>query len=249
MFTEVKFVLAKSTGKPQTVQQLNVWFSPSSTIKLHKYLGLYVEGQLRFHQLVHNQQHQARTGLEVYINDYVSLMPVGYVYTWNFKYGKFPAAIPENEHRMFEQVVVKLKAGRLNLNNRFRLEQRWIEHNVISNEGVISRQNWVYKNRFRYRLLANVPINKSKMEAKTFFFSVWDEMFVSFGKNVTYTLPDQNRIYFGFGYKFNASGTVSLGYMNQYLLSKNGTKAESNHTPFINFNYDFDLTKIKKKRM
>jgi hypothetical protein len=241
-----KSLAAPKHGR-QTVQQFNNWLVPSANIRFHKYAGLYIEGQLRFNRFIYNQQHQFRTGIEIHVNEQISFMPVAYVYTWNFQYGEFPMAITENEHRMFEQLFFKFKSGRVNWNNRFRMEQRWIEHNIANAEGRVYRQGWTYKNRFRYRLLANIPLNKPTMRAKTIFLSFWDEFFISFGKHVTYYLPDQNRAYAGLGYKFNKNGTINLGYMHQLLISRNGERAESNHTLFVGFNYDFDLRNLRKK--
>ncbi len=243
----VKQSAAKPGHERQTAQQFNNWFVPSVNIRFHKYVGLYVEGQLRFNQFIHNQQHQFRTGLDIHVNEQISFMPVAYVYTWNYQYGEFPMAIVANEHRMFEQFFFKFKSGIVQWNNRFRMEQRWIEHNVKGTDGIIIREGWTYRNRFRYRLLANIPLNHSTMQAKTLFLSFWDEFFVSFGKNTTYYLPDQNRAYGGVGYKFNKNGTINLGYMHQLLTSANGARAESNHTLFIGFNYDFDLRNLRKR--
>ena len=86
------------------------------------------------------------------------------------------------------------------------------------------------------------------MDAKTIILSIYDEVFISFGKKVTYNLPDQNRIYLGLGYKFNNYGTVNVGYLNQLIIKSNGLKAESNHTLFLGVNYVLDFTKMKKKK-
>jgi hypothetical protein len=239
-------LLAKSSQR-HIDQQFNNWFVPSLNLKLHKYVGLYFEGQFRFNQFAHNQQHQARGWLDIFVNDKVTISPVGYVYTWNYKYGKQPVSVVENEHRLFEQMTIKGSTSRLFFEQRLRIEQRWQEHKVKQSDGSYEVANYIYKNRLRYRFLMNVPINHKVMDAHTFFFSLWDEVFISFGKNVTYKLPDQNRAYAGFGYKFNKYGTIQLGYMHQLIVKKEGLLAESNHTLFVGFNYMVDFTKMKKR--
>lgn len=191
-------VLAVQDFKRETAQQFNNWFVPA--LKFHKYVGLNLEGQLRFNEFSHNQQHQARTWLDLYLCDQVAFSPIGYVYAWNYEYGEQPLAVAENEHQIFEQVVMKFSAGRMQFNNRLRLEQRWQEHQVKQANGTYEREGYTYKNRFRYRLMLDIPLGKhKKVEARTFYISVWDEVFTSFGKSVTYNLPDQNRAYLGFG--------------------------------------------------
>jgi hypothetical protein len=227
-------------------QQLNGWFNPSLNIKLHKYIGFYVEGQLRFSQFIKSQQHQIRGTMDMFLTNNITISPIGYVYTWNYQYGKQPLSIPENFHCFFEQINIKHNTGRVFLEQRARLEQRWQENKIEQTDGSYKVENYTYQNRFRYRFMINVPINKKMMSAGTVFLSAWDEVFVSFGKNIHYNLPDQNRIYGGLGYKFNKYGTVQLGYLNQLIIKKEGTLAESNHTLFLGFNYLIDFTKKKK---
>ncbi|MFN8308572.1 MAG: DUF2490 domain-containing protein [Chitinophagales bacterium] len=238
---------AQTSRPPQTVQQFNNWFVPAVSFRFHQYVGITVEGQLRFNQFVHNQQHQARGWLDLFVNDHFVISPVGYVYTWNYRYGKMPVAVPENEHRLFEQLVWKFSEGRFYFNNRVRLEQRWVEHKSSNSLDAFARNGFVYSNRLRYRFQVSVPLNHRDLRSKTIYLSAYDECFISFGKAVTYKFPDQNRAYLGLGYKFSASGSVGLGYMHQLILRSNATKAESNHTIVVSFNYDFDLRKKKRK--
>ncbi|MFN8315654.1 MAG: DUF2490 domain-containing protein [Chitinophagales bacterium] len=240
-------MLAQSVER-HTDQQFNNWFVPSLNLRVHKYVGFYLEGQLRFNQFTHSQQHQLRGNMDVFVNDKVTISPIGYVYTWNYKYGKQPVAVTENEHRIYEQINIKLNTCRLFFEQRLRLEQRWQEHKVKQSDGSYQLQNYIYKNRLRYRIMVNVPINHKVMDAHTVFFSAWDEVFISFGKNVTYRLPDQNRAYAGFGYKFSKYGTVQLGYLHQLIIKKEGMLAESNHTLFVGFNYVVDFTKMRKHK-
>jgi len=231
----------------QTDNQFNNWISPSLNLKFHKYVGMTFDGQFRFNQFQYNMQHQTRSSVDIFVTDKLSISPICYVYTWNFPYGKQPVKVGENEHRMYQQISYKDHINRFYFDNRIRMEQRWSEHKILQSDGSWRVENYIYKNRFRYRFLVNIPINSPTMTEKTFFFSVYDELFVSFGKNVTYKLPDQNRAYVGFGYKFNKFGTIQSGYLHQLIIKKDGTLRESNHTFYVGFNYLIDFTKLKKK--
>jgi len=227
-------MLAQGSQK-HTDHQFNNRFNPSLNFRVHKYVGFYIEGQLQFNEFKYNQQHQIRGMLDVFLTNNITLSPIGYVYTWNYKYGKQPTKIAENLHCIYEQINVKHSINRLFFEQRVRMEQRWQENKVLQTDGSYQIKNYIYKNRFRYRFMLNVPINKKTMSAGAIFVSAWDEMFIGFGKNVHYNLPDQNRVYAGLGYKFNKYGTMQLGYLNQLLIKKEGTLAESNHTIYHSY--------------
>ncbi len=123
------------SGERETVTQALQWFSINSNIKMTKRLTLMAEGQFRFADDFDQQQYQARTALDIKINDHFSVVPLGYVYTWNYKYGKQPAAFENNEHRIWQQVFYKHNFRRLKVDHRLRLEERFIQQHHITSEG------------------------------------------------------------------------------------------------------------------
>ena len=78
-----------------------------------------------------------------------------------------------------------------------RLEQRW--------------QNGNYNDRFRYRLFLSIPVNHPKIQDKTFFPIVFDEVF--FINKDPYFL--RNRIFGGAGYMISKVVTVQAGFLRQ----------------------------------
>lgn len=244
-FIGIKNATAQSYTR-ETAQQFTQWFNPNLTLKFHKNVGLNFDGQLRFCNFKESMQHQMRGSLEIYWKNFI-FSPIGYVYTWNYRYGKQPSVFPTGEHRIWEQIAFSHKEGRVNFNHRLRIEQRLQGKAVqLPNDGY-TEDGFVYSNRIRYRFLMNIPLNSKTMSAKTVYASLYDEVFMSFGKNVTYNLPDQNRAFAGIGYKFNDFGAITLGYLHQLIMKKNGLKAESNHTLYLGLIYTIDFTKFKKK--
>ena len=69
-----------------------------------------------------------------------------------------------------------------------------------------------YKNRFRYRLLATVPINHPEMIPGTFYGYLGDEIFFT-SKEPYY---ERNRFFTGLGYKFSPLFALQSGYMRQF---------------------------------
>ncbi|MFM7103911.1 MAG: DUF2490 domain-containing protein, partial [Flavobacteriales bacterium] len=96
-------------------------------------------------------------------------------------------------------------------------------------------------NRVRYRIMANIPINKKEMADNTLFLSLYDEVFLGLGQNIAKNVLDQNRLYAALGWRFNAKFSLQLGYMNQYVIKSDGIKAERNHTLQAAIFYNLDL--------
>jgi hypothetical protein len=113
---------------------------------------------------------------------------------------------PENlkvatEFRLWEQMTINQFLDRVKLEHRYRIEQRWV--------------NGLYRNRFRYRLNMFVPLNNTKIVPKTFFISVYDEIFL----NNAAPNFERNRFSAALGYQFNRSINVQAGWLNQYNYS------------------------------
>jgi hypothetical protein len=113
---------------------------------------------------------------------------------------------PENltvatEFRLWEQMTVNQFLSRLKIEHRYRIEQRWV--------------NGLYRNRFRYRLNMFVPLNHKKIEPKTWFISVYDEVFI----NNKAPHFERNRFSAALGYQIDKSINVQAGWLNQYNYS------------------------------
>lgn len=121
-----------------------------------------------------------------------------------------------NEHRIFQQFITRQSISKIKVQHRYRFEQRWVE-------------NADFKLRFRYFLSLNIPINNPDIIAKTWYASIYNEIFI----NNEQIIFDRNRLYIGVGYKLNKSAKFELGYMNQFL--NNNNRDQINLITFINF--------------
>lgn len=121
-----------------------------------------------------------------------------------------------NEHRIFQQFITRQSISRVKIQHRYRFEQRWIE-------------NADFRVRFRYFLSLNIPINNSDMIAKTWYASIYNEIFL----NSEQVVFDRNRLYCGIGYKLNSSAKFEVGYMNQFLNNRN--RDQINLITFVSF--------------
>jgi hypothetical protein len=235
---------ANAQSSRQVVDQSITWFSLNSNVKIAKKWSAVVDGQFRFAQDLQNMQHMLRIGASYDITSKLSVVPVGYSYIWNYKYGKQPAGFVNNENRIWQQVFFKHKVRSVSVNHRLRLEERYIQNHKAANEGTPA-YNAYSDNQFRvrYRILANIPISKKTIEAKTIYLSIWDEAFISWGKTVTYNDINQNRIFVGPGYQVTKALSIQGGFFYQMLIKANGAKQENNTGAMLQLNYNIDLTK------
>lgn len=241
----ISFVIpanSQSFSDRETVNQGAQWFAFTTNTKIHKRVSILAEGQFRYARTFEPMQFQARTGIDFHINKKLSVLG-GYVYSWNPLYGKQPAAFSNNEHRIFEQIVYKHSVGRLNFHHRGRVEQRFVQVHANENGEVINEGYDLYLNRARYRFMVNIPLNHAKMEPKTIYASVYDEIFMEWGKNIVYHKPDQNRVFGGLGYQVNKQFSFQAGFFYQMLIKLSGVKQENNIGFQVQASYNIDLTR------
>ena len=143
----------------------------------------------------------------------------GYGSIRSARYGDFPSAQPAFEHRAWEQLTVRNDVKPLELEHRYRVEQRWLQNFNASGD-----YSWRYQNRFRYQFKANLPVGPR------WYLTGGDELFIHFGGNHGASLFDQNRAFAGMGYKVSARNRLEVTYMNQFIVQRNGRVEESNHT-------------------
>lgn len=246
------------------VQQTNAWVFYTGNHKLSEKFGLHTEYQWRRNDLFQSwMQSQIRLGLDYnFAKDMSTTAGYSFIDTWAYglfaeettpKYNHYRFA----EHRVWEQFITKQKLGRIYTQNRFRLEQRWIENKTKDSLGVYVRDNeinsgdhaepWKYRNRARYRYMIQIPLNHKEMVDNTLFIQASDEIFVNFGKGVKYNIFDQNRLYLALGWRFNHHCNLQLGYMNQFIQKSDGMHKENNHTLQVSITYNLDFTEMGKK--
>lgn len=242
----VLIVLTTSFGvaqndKRETVTQSIQWLAVTSNLKISQRVSILVDGQFRQAAQMEPMQYQARTGVDIKLNKNFSIVPVGYVYTWNDRYGKQPAAHINNEHRIWEQATYKHTAGKIQLEHRLRVEQRFLEHHSVDEHGHVTYDGYsVLQHRLRYRLQARMPLSRTT-ETKSYYAIVYDEIFASRGENVSFDHPDQNRIFAGAGYQFHKDFSLQAGGIYQMLIKRNGAQQENNVGVLIQLVYNIDM--------
>jgi hypothetical protein len=230
-------------AQPVVINQPIEWFALTSTAKLSKHINIYADVHLRYAKGFEPMQNQIRIAPEWVFSKTISFAPMGFVYVRNFLYGDQPSKYENNEHRFYQQLLIKHSSGKWAFNHRLRVEERYIQIHSVSNGEVLDNGFTNEQIRFRYRGLVTYVLNKPKIEPGAFFVSAYDEFFISWGSKVTFNSPDQNRIYLGAGYQFCKNVSLQTGVLYQALLKSNGTLQENNVGVMTQFTYNFDFSK------
>ena len=188
------------------------------------------------------QQSLLRFGLEYNVNPNVSVM-AGYAWVKSFPYGEQPILHEFDENRIFEQVNLKSKIGNVEVQHRYRLEQRFMEQYANDASNNIIQADPVFRNRLRYRAMAIIPLSRKELTDQTLFMNVNDEVFLGFGSGIGKNIMDQNRFIAALGWRFDKNFNVQVGYLNQFVVKTDGLKMERNHTLWISTTYNLDFTK------
>ena len=232
-----------SFAQKEISPQNHAWVMYFGNHKLSEHWGIHTEYQWRRADIFNDwQQSLLRLGVDYYSKQNAQYT-LGYGWIKSFQYGDQPIAHNLNEHRIWEQFIIKNKIGRVDIHHRYRLEQRFIEKWVKDANTVYVQDGFVFRQRVRYRFMATVPLSRKEMKDNTLFLAVYDEPFLGFGKGIGKNILDQNRLYGAIGWRFNKDFNVQLGYLNQYVVKTDGIKAERNHTLQIGVTYNIDFTK------
>jgi hypothetical protein len=195
------------------------WFLYLGNQKINNRWNWHNEVQYRNYNVAGDlEQLLFRTGIGYNLSENNNNLLLGYAFIHSEPYvagtGK---KVNTNEHRVFEQFTTKEKFGRVNMQHRYRFEQRFIEDN--------------FKMRLRYLLWLNVPINSKEMDKKTIYASVYNEIFINTEANYF----DRDRIYGGIGYCFNKNLKMEVGVMSQIQQNSSRTQFQImffNNLPF-----------------
>lgn len=230
MFLSILTVVLTTHAQKSIDDQFHTWSVYQGNHHLTDKWDLHTEYQFRRADGFANwQQSLARIGLDYKLNPSLTISG-GYGWIISYPYGSQPIANQTNENRLWQQVILKQLVGNLQIQHRYRLEQRWIDTQ--------------FKQRFRYRAQVLLPLQMSYIDQKIgFFMNINDEIFLGFGQGIGKNILDQNRFITAFGYQFNKDFNIQMGYLNQFVVKADGLNMERNHTLWTSLTYNLDFSK------
>lgn len=140
-------------------------------------------------------------------------------YAWVTNY--LPSFV--SEQRIWQQLLYEKhfeRVPKLSLINRFRTEERFIQH--------INGSPFRIRNMFRLQYALD--------KDKKWSFVLFDEPFVNIGShdNGPQSGVDQNRFFAGINRKFNSHCNAEAGYLMQYINTPNSGVDKLNHNILVN---------------
>ncbi len=192
---------AQETGE----DRLGAWYMYFGTNKVSEKFSIHSEAQFRFYGTTGNfNQLLLRTGLNYHLKPTaIATLGYGYIKT-DTSFGEFPNEINLNEHRIFQQFILRDKLGEILFEHRYRLEQRFIKEEDPDRdpEDIKSAAH-----RMRYRLQLTLPLNN------TFFLNFYDEIFMNLQDEVF----GQNRLYAALGIHITGNSSMQIGYLKNHF--------------------------------
>ena len=179
------------------------WFLYFGNQKINNRWNWHNEVQYRNYNFAGDlEQLLLRTGIGYNLSENNNNLLLGYAYIHSEPYvAETDDKLETDEHRIFQQFISKQQFGRINIQHRYRVEERFVKDD--------------FKLRLRYFLSLNIPINKKEMEKNAIYASAYNEIFLNTEQNQF----DRNRLYGGIGYCFNKSIKVEAGIMSQMMAN------------------------------
>jgi hypothetical protein len=236
-------ISSNALAQKEIATHSNAWTNYFGNHRLTDKWGIHSEYQWRRNDFyTHWQQSLLRFGIEYYLNAETTLT-LGYGLIKTYPYGNQPINHDVLENRIWQQLNLKNKIGKVEIFHRYRFEQRFLDNWVVYNSLELEQTDDLFRQRFRYRFLMNLPINNDEMIDNTFFINFNNELFIGFGKGISTNIFDQNRLSSSIGWKMNKNINFQVGYLNQYIQKSDGLKQERNHTLITAFTYNLDFRK------
>lgn len=195
------------------------WFVYFGNQKINKKWNWHNEVQYRNYNFIGDtNQLLLRTGIGYNLTENNNNVLVGYGFISTQKYvPNSDQKIDTNEHRIYQQFITRHNFGRVFLQHRYRIEERFISDD--------------FQLRFRYFLGINIPINKKMLDKNAVYISSYNEIFI----NAESPLFDRNRLYGALGFVINKNFKVEAGFMTQTLEKSNRNQFQIvifNNLPF-----------------
>ncbi|NAS11630.1 DUF2490 domain-containing protein [Flavobacteriaceae bacterium R33] len=186
--------MAQNTGE----NVWGAWYMYFGMNRVSEKWSIHTEAQFRYYETTGNfNQILLRTGANYHLNPN-AIATLGYAFIGtDGTFEEPPGAIDSEEHRIFQQFILKNKVGEFLFEHRYRLEQRFIDFGPRSET----------QHRARYRLQVTLPLTD------IFFLNFYDEVFI----NLQDEIFGQNRLYGAVGLNVTENSSVQIGYLKNHF--------------------------------
>jgi hypothetical protein len=182
-----------------TAQSLGSWNIMNVRVQFSDKWSVMQETQTRSYRFYnHFFYNEFKGGVSYKVDKNFSILLGGGTYDTYTEGGNFKTPMTNDETRTWVQLTMNQQLKRIKFEHRYRAEQRFTSSG--------------YRNRFRYRFGAIIPLNKKTVEPGTVLAYAYNELF--FTNKAPYF--ERNRASAGLGYEFNNIFTLQAGYLSQF---------------------------------
>ena len=212
-FSVLLFLFISNQISAQTTSDLGAWYMYFGGIKFEEsQWGIHGEAQYRNHNIIGDlEQLLLRTGLQYHLKDNSATFTLGYGNITTENEGE-----PDNtfyENRIYQEALLRQDIYSVNLNHRFRYEQRFVDTQSL-------------RTRFRYALFINIPLTQKKFAPGGFYIPVYNEIFINGEERGNIEYFDRNRLYLGLGYVLKNYLKAQVGVMEQSTRNSSKTQLQ-----------------------
>jgi len=195
------FLLFTSGMLEAQKSDVGAWYVYFGNQALSKKWNWWNEVQYRAYNFTDDlNQFLFRTGVGYNLTENNNNVHLGYAYVYTENYdnvGEYKSGFSEN--RIYQQFLTRQQIGRLTLQHRYRIEERFFQDK--------------FRMRFRYGISLNVPVTSVLLTKGTLYLVASNEIFIH-GDSPAF---DRNRLYGGVGYVLSKHLRCEAGIIRQTL--------------------------------
>lgn len=216
-----------------------VWIQYQLRATISDRWSLHTDVGYRTHDYFKQQaQYLIRAGIIYQLSSKVNIQ-AGYAYFSTNQFLNGYSEVMRPEQRLYQRLTVVQQNGRFEFRHRYRLEERF---NRNISKGELQEGYTAAAVRAGYQIYVSCAINNEKTKAKTLYGFAYDELFVSFGKNIQNNF-DQNRLACGLGYQLTKDFGATLFYQYIYGQQPTGTQIYSYNVYCLGITQTLDFRK------
>ena len=198
------------------------WFLLVNQLQINEKWSVTNEVHERTSKMFHEQgQFLVRPSINYHLDEKTEFsVSYTYVHLWPSKTAT--EQLENNVHNIWEQANFKFNVGKIEFQNRFRLEHRWLG-DFITNNNQTTRDGYRFSNRFRFRFTGTRTVYRFNQFATSIFINAFDELWVNQNSQLLPTNFTRNWLYIGAGIAFNIYTKLQFGYLSQYDFVSDNT--------------------------
>jgi hypothetical protein len=229
----ILFIPLASKAQHKTEHTNMLWTGYYNTVRFNKNWSLVSDAQLRTKDWTEKwSQLLIRSGLSYAFNDHI-MVTVGFAFFKNAQYVEKQLFL-KNEWRPWQEISYQVKLNKINLTQRIRTEQRFLQQ-LVNN---ILAKTYEYIFRFRYRFDLQIPLQETNLK-----LLLGNEVMVNPLYINTTRFFDQDRIFAALNYKLTNHTSLQLQYLKIFQWHSNTSVLDDANVFRLNIYQQFSFKK------